>query len=220
MSPRTAEERTRARASDTSETAQCSTVVISHRTLEPFLGVAFDAYKGCSPRKPPSSFALLLGTLRNGRALIQATEFADNVRSADTAAAEEFRTTIIPRFGTAYANMHRGFWCDSRDLLRVHKRAAGLGLDILGSIHLHPDWHRMGPPHERGLQISEAPTPMDAYMFGNTGWPVNMICYVERQDEWLSYALGAWSPPPGPQETACAPLRLQFHDPGERRGKK
>ncbi|MFF4603075.1 hypothetical protein ACFY12_10025 [Streptomyces sp. NPDC001339] len=56
-------------------------------------------------------------------------EFARNVRSADTVAADEFRTTIIPRFGVAYANMHRGFWCDSRDLLRIHKRAAGLRVE-------------------------------------------------------------------------------------------
>ncbi|GAU70891.1 hypothetical protein SSP35_23_00810 [Streptomyces sp. NBRC 110611] len=211
MSPRTAEESTKARASG-GGVAQCVSVAVGHRTLEPFLATAFDAYEGCSPAEPPSAFALLIGTLRNGQALIHTTEFARNVRSADTVATDEFRTTIVPRFGAAYANMHRGFWCDSRDLLRIHKRAAGLGMDVLGSIHLHPDWHRIGPPHERGLRVSEAPTPMDTYMFGSTGWPVNMICYVECEDGVLSYTLGAWSPPLAPQETVCAPLRIQFHE--------
>lgn len=198
------------------EAARCTTVAVSHGTLEPFLHAAFEAYEGCSPAEPPSSFALLLGTLRNGRALIAATEFARNARSADRTATEEFRTTIVPRFGTAYDNIHRGFWCDSRDLLRIHRQAAAQGLEVLGSIHLHPDWHRIGPPSERGLRISEAPTPMDAYMFASTGWLVNMICYVERQEGLLCYTLGAWRPAGGPDATACAPLRIQLHEHRER----
>ncbi|MFI9256062.1 hypothetical protein [Streptomyces sp. NPDC053069] len=185
---------------------------MSHETLAPFLRAAFEAYEGCSPAEPPSSFALLTGTLRNGRALIAATEFARNARSADRAATEEFRTTIVPRFGTAYDNVHRGFWCDSRDLLRVHRLAAEQGLEVLGSIHLHPDWHRIGPPSERGLRISEAPTPMDAYMFASTGWLVNMICYVERQEGLLCYTVAAWGPAYGPDATACTPLRIQLHE--------
>ncbi|MFF6806803.1 hypothetical protein [Streptomyces sp. NPDC012616] len=36
----------------------------------------------------------------------------------------------------------------SRDVLRVFREADCLGLDLLGSIHVHPDRHRLGPPSD------------------------------------------------------------------------
>lgn len=200
------------------EPARCTTVVVSHRALEPFLHAAVRAYRSCTPTEPPSCFAVLVGAIRDGRAVVHTAEIARCVRATDSTATEEFRTAVVPRFGTAYDNVHRGFWCDPADLLRIQRHADKQELDIIGSLHLHPDWHRIGPPAERGLRISEAPTPMDAYMFGNTGWPVNMICYVEPTGQQLSYTLAAWGPPSGAQDSPCAPLHLKFRmDPEEGR---
>ncbi|MGW7195630.1 hypothetical protein [Streptomyces chryseus] len=192
------------------ELVRCTTAVLSHRTLEPFLDAAFTAYDACTPSAPPSCFAILVGTLDKDRALVRQVELARSVRSTDQVAAQEFQSEIVPRFGTAYDNMHRGFWCDSKDLLRIHRRADAQGMDIIGSIHLHPDWHRLGPPGEQGLRISEAPTPMDTYMFGATHWPLNMICYVERMDQLRCYTLGAWGPPDTADDAPCPPLHIQF----------
>lgn len=190
--------------------ARSTAVVMGHRTLEPFLSAALSSYELCTPEKPPSCFAVLLGELVEGEALIHGVEFGRNVRATEPAAAEEYRSTIVPLFGSAYNNQHRGFWCDSTDLLVIQRKADAQGLDILGSVHLHPDWHRIGPPAERGLRISEAPTPMDSYMIGCTSWPVNMICYVERPTQDVHYSLAAWGPPAESGSTGCAPIPIQY----------
>ncbi|MFD9545391.1 SgcJ/EcaC family oxidoreductase [Streptomyces sp. NPDC060022] len=183
---------------------------MGNRTLEPFLSAALSAYEMCTPEKPPSCFAVLVGELVEGKALIHGVEFGRNARATEPAATEEYRSTIVPLFGPAYDNQHRGFWCDSTDLLRIQRKADAQGLDILGSVHLHPDWHRIGPPAERGLTISEAPTPMDAYMIGSTSWPVNMICYVERPNQDVHYTLAAWGPAAEAGAPAVRPIPIQF----------
>jgi proteasome lid subunit RPN8/RPN11 len=182
---------------------------VHHRTLEPFLDAATCAYGRCTPSEPPSCFALLVGEVAGGTAVVHDVAFGRNVRATAPVATSEFRSTIVPRFGPAYENEHRGFWCDPFDLLRIHRKAEEQGLDVIGSIHLHPDWHRIGPPAERGLRISQAPTPMDVYMFDNSQWPVNMICYLERPDDELCYVFGAWSPP-ADSNSDCPPIDIQF----------
>jgi uncharacterized protein (TIGR02246 family) len=164
----------------------------------------------CTPTRPPACFAILVGEIVEGEALIHSVEFGRNVRATAPTAMEEYRSMIVPCFGPAYKNENRGFWCDSTDLLRIHRKAEAQGLGILGSIHLHPDWHRMGPDGERGLTISEAPTPMDAYMFRNTAWPVNVICYLERPNQDVRYTFGVWSPFSEAGGTGCAPIPIQF----------
>ncbi|WP_329167118.1 SgcJ/EcaC family oxidoreductase (plasmid) [Streptomyces sp. NBC_01717] len=190
------------------EGAQGAAVIMGHRTLEPFVSAALSAYETCTPEKPPSCFAVLVGELVKGEALVHGVEFGRNVRATELAATDEYRSTIVPRFGPAYDNEHRGFWCDSTDLLNISRKAEAQGWDILGSIHLHPDWHRIGPPAERGLTISEAPTPMDAYMISSTSWPVNMICYLERPNQDVHYTLAAWGP--GAEPGDCVPIPIQF----------
>jgi hypothetical protein len=119
---------------------------------------------------------------------------ARSVRATDPQVRSEFSETIIPRFGPAYANEARGFWCDSKDLLQIIRQAEPDGLEVLGAVHFHSDWHRIGPPQEHGLHLSEYPTPMDQYMIRNTGWPVHMICYLEQRDDAVFGTLGAWEP--------------------------
>lgn len=186
-------------------------VLIGFDTLKSFITAAQDEYEACTPQEPPSCFAILLGTLEKGIADITGIEFASNVRATDPVALEEFSDSIAPCFGRAYRNRRRGFWCSPQDLLRIYRKADLDGVDILGSIHMHPDWHRMGPPEERGLVISEDPTPMDRYMFDNTRYPVNMICYLESANQVVSATLAAWGPPADltPDEP-CPRLGVRF----------
>jgi len=110
----------------------------------------------------------------------------------------------------------RGWWIDSRDLLRTSREAEAAGLEILGSIHMHPDWHRIGPPKERQFVLSERPTPMDQHVFANTGWPINVVCYLERRGDAIYHALAAWTPPHDPTGQCTAlPLRVRTHAPAD-----
>ncbi|WP_412539151.1 3-hydroxyacyl-CoA dehydrogenase NAD-binding domain-containing protein [Longispora sp. K20-0274] len=168
-------------------------VSLAAGVLEPFLEAAAEEYAACTPEQPPSCFAVLVGTDDGDGYTVERVVFGRNVRDIDEVAGAEYEATIVPCFGAAYANARRGFWCDAKDLLRISRDADDDGLEVLGSVHLHPDWHRIGPEHERGMTISERPTPMDAYVLGQTGWPVNLICYLDRPDGRLRYTLGAWA---------------------------
>ena len=80
--------------------------------------------------------------------------------------------------------------------MRITYEAERAGLEILGSVHMHPDWHRIGPTHERGHCLSENPTAMDEHLFRNTGWPLNIICYLESRGDEIVHTYAAWAPPP------------------------
>ncbi|MFE9402154.1 hypothetical protein ACFYNY_10280 [Streptomyces sp. NPDC006530] len=184
-------------------------VAISLDSLKSFTSSALEEYEACTPEDPPGCFAVLVGSVEGDVAIVADLEFATNARAVEQVALEEFSTTVAPCFGAAYKNPRRGFWCSSRDLLRIHRRADELDLEILGSIHLHPDWHRIGPLAERGLCISEIPTPMDEYMFRNTGYAVNMICYMESTGGTVSTAIAAWTPP-SDTNSPCNHLPVRF----------
>jgi hypothetical protein len=171
-------------------------------------------YETCTPELPPRHWAVLLGRFLEDGMRVERVSYARNVRETDAEVLEEFDSTIASCFGAAYRNKRRGFWCDGKDLLRISREAEAAGLEVLGSIHLHPDWHRIGPPHERGLRVSQDPTPMDRHLFASTGWPLNMILYLERRDGRLYHSLGAWAPPApdaeaGP-EARCRSLAVRL----------
>jgi hypothetical protein len=44
---------------------------------------------------------------------------------------------------------------------------------------------------------------MDEHMFRNSGWPVNVVCYLERRHGGLYYSLAAWD-----AECLRLPLRM------------
>jgi hypothetical protein len=177
------------------------TVLMDDRALADFLTAAVAEYRLVTAETPLPCFALLLGNAEAATYSeattyhVRRVAFGRNARTSDPAARREFRDTIVPEFGPAYENEHRGWWMDSRDVLRASREAEALGMDLLGSIHMHPDWHRLGPPSERGHVLSERPTPMDVHLFGRTGWPLNIICYLERRGGVFYHALAAWAPP-------------------------
>jgi proteasome lid subunit RPN8/RPN11 len=175
-----------------------------------FLDAALRVYESIRPGFPYPCFGVLVGHMHGDSARIERVEFGRNVRATDSAALGEFSESIVPCFGTAYENPHRGYWCDSTDLLRILRDAELDGLDILGSIHLHPDWHNIDSPGG-GPRLSEHPTRMDTYVFANTGWPVNLICYLERRNCSMYHSWGAWTPRTGdPSNPHCdaLPVRL------------
>lgn len=190
-------------------------VFLERSARSAFLDAALHAYKKIRPGLPYACFGVLVGRLRDETAHVERVAFGRNVRATDTAALGEFSDSIIPCFGTAYRNPHRGYWCDSTDLLRIMREAERDGQDILGSIHLHPDWHNIGSPGETGSPLTEQPTQMDNYVFAGTGWPVNLICYLERQNGTIYHSLGAWAPctesPEEPQSHAV-PVRLALSE--------
>ncbi|WP_239375648.1 MULTISPECIES: hypothetical protein [unclassified Frankia] len=144
----------------------------------------------------PNSFGLLGGTVEGDAMVLRRIAFADNVRAVDSVPMEEFKKNIAPKFGKQYDDGERGFWCDSRQLLKVVREFEDNGLEMLGSVHMHPDWHRVGPPHERGTEnLSENPSRMDEYLFRNAGWPLNIICYLESREGGVTHTYGAWRPP-------------------------
>ncbi|MEU8972800.1 hypothetical protein AB0D11_26610 [Streptomyces monashensis] len=182
------------------------TVLLDDQALADFLEAAVGEYQLITAQAPLPCFALLLGHAEAATYHVRRITFGRNARTTDPSARREFRETIVPVFGPAYENEHRGWWMDSRDLLRASREADALGMDLLGSIHMHPDWHRLGPPSERGRVLSERPTPMDRHLFGRTGWPLNLICYLERRGDAYYHALAAWAPPaPHPSEDAACP---------------
>ncbi|WP_189191220.1 hypothetical protein [Streptomyces albiflavescens] len=185
-------------------------VFLESTACSTFLDAALRVYEAIKPGCPYSCFGVLVGRMHGDSARIERVEFGRNVRATDSAARAEFAESIVPSFGTAYENPHRGWWCDSTDLLRIMRDAELDGLDILGSIHLHPDWHNIdslggGPP------LSEHPTRMDTYVFVNTGWPVNLICYLERRNCNMYHSWAAWTPHPADHSNPrchALPVRL------------
>ena len=177
-------------------------VLFSEEALNRFVAAAAVAYSSITPDEPIPCFAVLLGRSVESTALVEAVAFGRNVRSRDPSAQAEFAETIVPRFGSAYENPVRAWWLDPADLLAITRDADARGHDVLGSIHLHPDWHRLGPESERGRPLSERPTPMDEHMFRSSGWPVNVVCYLERRYGGFCCSAAAW-------DGECRPLPLR-----------
>ncbi|MET7802699.1 hypothetical protein [Streptomyces decoyicus] len=191
-------------------TTQCQEVQLSLDLLDSFLEASAKEYWECTPEVPPSCFVVLVGSLVKGVAQLQRLEFAESVRADDPNVLEEFASNIIPCFSGAYTHKRRGYWCSPRDLLRINRQAAREGLEVLGSMHFHPDSGRLGL-EQRNLTLSQSPTPMDEHMFRNGAWPVNMLCYLEGRDGVLVPTLAAWSPPPlDDLDVRCAPIPLQL----------
>src|SRR5262249_53695812 len=130
---------------------------------------------------PPRCWGVLVGRCRGEVILVTRVCPARNVRDSDASPIHEFNVTFAPRFGPEYGQAQRGFWCHPLDVLKISRQAAVAGEEVLGSIHLHPDWHRIGPVAELGLIVSERPTPVDEHLFRCTGWPLHLILYVERR---------------------------------------
>jgi hypothetical protein len=169
-------------------------VLLSDRALRPFLDTAAREYEAITPAEPRPCFAVLVGRTVDGAHIVEHIEFGRNARTTDPAAREEFAAVIVPTFGAAYENPVRGWWFDPIELLHTARAAEAGGQEILGSIHMHPDWHRLGPEAAHAYPLCEQPTAMDEYVFRASGWPVNVVCYLERLHGRLYHTLAAWQP--------------------------
>lgn len=204
-----------------SSDAAPSAVLMDPAVVSEFLKEAVENYLECrrtvaavdTPLFSARTWGLLFGRIDGDAMRVESIRFAANVRETSEVALAEFDEVIVPCFGVVYANKARGFWCDPAELLRLTREAEAEGMELLGSVHSHPDWHRIGPPHERWQRVSEQPTEMDEYVFRNTGWPVNMICYLESRGSEVVHTFAAWSPPSfdDPASRAAAlPIRFSI----------
>lgn len=179
-----------------------------------FVREAAEEYRKCLasrdaegvPRHLPRASALLFGRLHDTEIVISDVEFVSNVRDRDERVIAEFEGTIAPRFGDVYRNPGRGFWCDEEGVLEAVKRHAADGLELMGSAHSHPNWHEIGPPHERRQQLSESPTRMDEYLFRQACWPVNVIWYIRSTGGEMMHHIAAWRP----RSAGCERLKIQL----------
>jgi proteasome lid subunit RPN8/RPN11 len=149
------------------------------------------------PSHLPRASGLLFGRLEGAEISIVDVEFVPNVRDSDESVMAEFEATIAPKFGDVYRNPGRGFWSDEQGVLQAIQRQAANGLELMGSIHSHPNWHEIGPPHERYQRLSENPTRMDEYLFRQSCWPVNVIWYVHESGGEIAHQVAGWRPGPG-----------------------
>jgi proteasome lid subunit RPN8/RPN11 len=179
-----------------------------------FLGNAVQEYQKCLdsrnadgvPSHLPRASGLLFGQSDGTEIVIGDIEFVTNVRDSDESVIAEFEGTIAPQFGDVYRNPGRGFWSDEKGVLQAIKRQSANGLELMGSIHSHPNWHEIGPPHERCQKLSENPTLMDEYLFRQSCWPVNVIWYVHTSGGGMAHRVAGWRP--GPEQ--CGKLEIQI----------
>ncbi len=185
-------------------------VLVDTGVIDEFLDAAVPCYRALrATGEPNSCFAVLLGDVLDGVASVRALGVGGNVRASDPAATAEYADRIVPLFGAAYEHPGRGYWLDPVDLLRISREADACGLEVLGSVHYHPDWHRIGPPSAADHPLSENPTAMDDHVFHQSGWPVNLICYLETIRESVYYTLQCWAPAPVESgRSQAVPLRI------------
>ncbi|MDO0924442.1 hypothetical protein QQY24_03055 [Streptomyces sp. TG1A-8] len=146
------------------------------------------------PTHLPRASALLFGESDGVEITISGIEFVTNVRDSDESVMAEFEGTIAPRFGDVYRNSGRGFWCDGKGVLQAIKKQSVRGRELMGSVHSHPNWHEIGPPHERYQELSENPTRMDEYLFRQSCWPVNVIWYIRGGRGGTAHRVAGWRP--------------------------
>jgi len=158
------------------------------------------------PSHLPRASGLLFGESDGAEITIRHIEFVPNVRDRDESIISEFESSIAPKFGDVYKNPKRGFWSDDKAVLEAVKQQSANGLDLMGSIHSHPNWHEIGPPHERSQKLSENPTRMDEYLFRQSCWPVNVICYVYECGGEAAHRLAGWRP--GPEHCERLSIRI------------
>lgn len=204
-----------------------STVQFEAEPARTFGRAALHEYQECLesrdadgvPHHLPRASGLLFGKSDGTEITISDVEFVPNIRDSDEGVIAEFEATIAPQFGDVYRNPGRGFWSDEKSVLQAIMRQSARGLELLGSIHSHPNWHEIGPPHERRQRLSENPTQMDEYLFKQSCWPVNVIWYVHTSCDGIAHRIAGWRPGPKQCEKLDiripAAIRAQFEIPLE-----
>lgn len=167
----------------------------------------------------PRQWGILAGKLGTSILVVEAVYYASNVRDVDADVITEYHDQRAPKFGGVYKDHRRGYQSDARDLLTVIHKAEAVHQEILGSIHMHADLHNTDRPDDLSPVISQSASPIDHNLFQASGWPLNMILYVERHERALHWAVTAWVPEneKNQLEYREIPILMQWSEPVEER---
>ena len=174
-------------------------VVVAGSVADNFLRRCVDEYQEAERnRRTPRQWAILAGRIES---VLHAEALYDaaNIRDADPFLIADYQDRRAPAYGGVYKDTRRGYQSDGRDLLNVMRRAQAEGREILGSIHMHADLQNLDRPDEISPLMTELATPIDHDLFKASGWPLNLILYMERSERELRWVLSAWVPGRNPE---------------------
>jgi hypothetical protein len=148
--------------------------------------------------KTPRQWAILAG--RFGDVLsAEALHGAGNIRDTDPFLVADYRGRRVSEFGGVYRDTRRGYQADGHGLFEAMRSAQANGHEVLGSIHMHADLQNVDRPDEISPFMTELATPIDHDLFRASGWPLNLILYVERSLGDLRWSFSAWIPGLAPE---------------------
>jgi hypothetical protein len=167
-------------------------VVIAQSVAEQFLSRCVSEYEeSVRKHQTPRQWAIVAGQISDV-VCAEALHYASNIRDVDPFLVADYHDRRAPEFGGVYRDFRRGYQSDSRDLLNAIRVAAAEGREILGSIHMHADLQNIDRPDATSPFITELATPIDHDLFRNSGWPLNLILYIERRKSQFCWTLSAW----------------------------
>lgn len=173
-------------------------VIISRDVVSSFVAQCEREYQDAEIHShAPRYWAVLAGKLDpSGIEVAEIYAVAENLRDEDPFLIAQYDGPRAHQFGGVYKDLRRGYQADAQDLMRLSLQAESQGLDVLGSVHMHADLHNRDRPDELSPITTHLATRIDHELFRTSGWPLNMIVYVERQGTNLCWAMTAWVPPP------------------------
>ncbi len=195
-------------------------VMIVPHVLDDFLHRCVNEYVDAERKQhAPRQWGILAGKQGTSILVVEALYYASNVRDVDADVIAEYHDQRAPKFGGVYKDRRRGYQSDARELLTVIHEAEAVHQEILGSIHMHADLHNIDRPDDLSPVISQSASPTDHDLFQASGWPLNMILYVERYERALHWTVTAWVPgnEQNPSEYREIPVLMQWPEPADER---
>lgn len=174
-------------------------VIVAQSITDEFLRHCVHEYREAEcKQRTPRYWAIIAGRM-DGVLHAETLHYATNIRDVDSFLITDYHDRRAPKFGGVYKDPRRGYQSDGRDLLNVMRQARAEGREILGSVHMHADLQNLDRPDEISPLITELATPIDQDLFRASGWPLNLIFYVERSKRQLRWTLSAWTPGRDPE---------------------
>lgn len=171
-------------------------VLVSSETISELVSQCSNEYVEAERSKhAPRHWSILAGELQASSIVVGSLYSPpENVRDQDPFLIAEYDGPKASKFGGVYKDLRRGYQTHAPDLLEIIRKASSVGQDILGSVHLHADLHNLDRPDESSPIVTEMATKIDQDLFRASGWPLNLIMYLERRDSGICWTMTAWVP--------------------------